>query len=114
MLDILFGEGQSGLKILFFVIVVLALLALAFWLLRRFRGGRLGAGAASRGKELSARSGWMLVSGIIDLILAAITVGAPGGAFAFLVGIDMLFGGAALIAMGTTALWPTRSEAAAR
>src|SRR2546430_3324552 len=46
MLDTLFGEGQSGLKILFFVIVVLALLALAFWLLRRFGGGRLGGGAA--------------------------------------------------------------------
>jgi hypothetical protein len=30
MLDTLFGEGQSGLKILFFVIVVLVLLALAF------------------------------------------------------------------------------------
>src|SRR3989442_9414701 len=50
MLDTLFGEGQSGLKILFFVIVVLALLALAFWLLRRFGGGRLGGGAA-RGRQ---------------------------------------------------------------
>ena len=45
MLDTLFGEGQSGLKILFFVIVVLVLLGLAFWLLRRFGGGRLGGGA---------------------------------------------------------------------
>src|ERR1700747_3082520 len=50
MLDTLFGEGQSGLKILFFVIVVLALLALAFWLLRRFGAGRLGGGAA-RGRQ---------------------------------------------------------------
>src|SRR5438132_7991559 len=50
MLDTLFGEGQSGLKILFFVIVVLALLALAFWLLRRFAGGRLG-GGATRGRQ---------------------------------------------------------------
>src|SRR3989442_22245 len=50
MLDTLFGEGQSGLKILFFVIVVLALLALAFWLLCRFGGGRLGGGAA-RGRQ---------------------------------------------------------------
>src|SRR3989442_14856800 len=50
MLDTLFGEGQSGLKILFFVIVVLALLALAFWLLRRFGGGRLG-GGATRGRQ---------------------------------------------------------------
>src|SRR2546430_11277089 len=50
MLDTLFGEGQSGLKILFFVIVVLALLALAFWLLRRLGAGRLGGGAA-RGRQ---------------------------------------------------------------
>src|SRR5215470_16910758 len=50
MLDTLFGGGQSGLKILFFVIVVLVLLALAFWLLRRFGAGRLGGGAA-RGRQ---------------------------------------------------------------
>src|SRR5262245_39548088 len=50
MLETLFGEGQSGLKILVFVIVVLVLLALAFWLLRRFAGGRLGGGPA-RGRE---------------------------------------------------------------
>jgi flagellar biogenesis protein FliO len=49
-LETLFGEGQSGLKILVFVIVVLALLALAFWLLRRFGGGRLG-GGATRGRQ---------------------------------------------------------------
>ena len=41
-MDTLFGEGQSGLKVVLFVIVVLGLLALAFWLLRRFGGGRLG------------------------------------------------------------------------
>jgi len=50
MLDTLFSEGQSGLKILFFVIVVLVLLGLAFWLLRRFGGGRLG-GGATRGRQ---------------------------------------------------------------
>src|SRR5437016_14648452 len=50
MLATLFGEGQRGLKILFFVIVVLALLALAFWLLRRLGAGRLGGGAA-RGRQ---------------------------------------------------------------
>src|SRR2546430_17621964 len=44
-MDTLFGEGQSGLKVVLFVIVVLGLLALAFWLLRRFGGGRLGSGA---------------------------------------------------------------------
>jgi flagellar protein FliO/FliZ len=50
-MDTLFGEGQSGLKIVLFVIVVLGLLALAFWLSRRFGGGRLGSGA-TRGRQL--------------------------------------------------------------
>jgi len=54
-------------------------------------------------KELSGQWGWMLVSGIIDLILAAIIwAGLPGTAawaLGLLVGINMLFGGAALIAM---------------
>jgi flagellar protein FliO/FliZ len=49
-LDTLFGEGQTGLKVLFIFIVVLVVLALAFWLLRRFGGGRLGS-AASRGRQ---------------------------------------------------------------
>src|SRR5262249_9191846 len=54
-------------------------------------------------KELSGRWGWMLVSGIIDLILAAIIwAGLPGTAewaLGLLVGINMLFGGVAMIAM---------------
>jgi uncharacterized membrane protein HdeD (DUF308 family) len=54
-------------------------------------------------KDLSGRWGWMLVSGIIDLILAAIIlIGLPGTAawaLGLLVGINMLFGGSALIAM---------------
>jgi flagellar protein FliO/FliZ len=50
-MDTLFGEGQSGLKVVLFVIVVLGLLALAFWLLRRFGGGRLGSGATG-GRQL--------------------------------------------------------------
>src|SRR5216117_600577 len=50
MLDTLFGEGQTVLKIFLFVIIVLALLALAFWLVRRFGGGRLG-GGATRGRQ---------------------------------------------------------------
>jgi hypothetical protein len=40
LMDTLFSEGQSGLKVVLFVIVVLGLLALAFWLLRQF-GGQL-------------------------------------------------------------------------
>jgi flagellar protein FliO/FliZ len=50
VMDTLFGEGQSGLKVVLFVIVVLGLFALAFWLLRRSSGGRLGSGAA-RGRQ---------------------------------------------------------------
>jgi uncharacterized membrane protein HdeD (DUF308 family) len=54
-------------------------------------------------RELSGRWGWMLSSGIIDLILAAlIFMGLPGSAawaLGLLVGINMIFGGSALIAM---------------
>jgi uncharacterized membrane protein HdeD (DUF308 family) len=54
-------------------------------------------------KELSGRWGWMLISGIIDLILAAIIWGGLPGtaawALGLLVGINMLFGGFAMIAM---------------
>ena len=41
MFDILFAEGYA-FKILFAFIVVFAVLALALWLVLRFRGGRLG------------------------------------------------------------------------
>jgi uncharacterized membrane protein HdeD (DUF308 family) len=61
-------------------------------------------------KELSGRWGWMLVSGIIDLVLAAIIlIGLPGTAvwaLGLLVGINMLFGGSALIAMALHARTP--------
>jgi uncharacterized membrane protein HdeD (DUF308 family) len=54
-------------------------------------------------RELSGQWGWMLVSGIIDLVLAAmIFAGLPGTAawaLGLLVGINMLFGGSAMIAM---------------
>jgi uncharacterized membrane protein HdeD (DUF308 family) len=50
---------------------------------------------------------WMLVSGIVDLILAAIILfGLPGTALwalGLLVGINLLFGGSALIAMALAA-----------
>ena len=53
-------------------------------------------------RELSGRWGWMLVSGVIDLILAAIILsglpGIAGWAIGMLVGINMVFGGVALIA----------------
>lgn len=54
-------------------------------------------------RDLSGRWGWMLVSGIVDLILAVIIfAGLPGTAawaIGLLVGINMIFGGAALTAM---------------
>jgi len=54
-------------------------------------------------RELSGRWGFMLASGIIDLIIAAIILfGLPGSAawaLGLLVGINLTFGGAALIAM---------------
>ena len=54
-------------------------------------------------RELSGRCGWMLASGVIDLILAAIIIeGLPGTAawaLGLLVGINMVFGGTALIEM---------------
>lgn len=54
-------------------------------------------------RELSGRWGWMLVSGIVDLILAAfVFAGLPSTAawaIGLLVGINMVFGGSALIAM---------------
>jgi len=54
-------------------------------------------------RELSGRWGFMLASGIIDLVLAAIIyAGLPGTAawaIGLLAGINMLFGGAALIGL---------------
>ena len=54
-------------------------------------------------RQLSGRWGWMLVSGLVDLILAVIIFGGLPGtaawALGLLVGINMIFGGAALVAM---------------
>ena len=50
MLDFLFGEGQYGLRFLFAFIVVLGLIGLTAWLVRRFGAAHLGATAA-RGRQ---------------------------------------------------------------
>ncbi len=54
-------------------------------------------------RELSGRWGWMLASGIIDLILAVVIIaGLPGTAawaLGLLVGINLVIGGTALIGM---------------
>ena len=58
-------------------------------------------------RELSGRWEWMLIGGIMDLVIAAIIIaGLPGTlawALGLLVGIDLLFGGASLIAMAMAA-----------
>jgi uncharacterized membrane protein HdeD (DUF308 family) len=60
--------------------------------------------------QLTGRWVWMLISGIIDLILAGIIfAGLPetaAWALGLLVGINMVFGGAALIAMAMAARQP--------
>ena len=60
--------------------------------------------------QLTGRWGWMLFSGIVDLILAAIIFsGLPGTAvwaLGLLVGINMVFGGVALIGMAMAARHP--------
>jgi uncharacterized membrane protein HdeD (DUF308 family) len=57
--------------------------------------------------QLPGRWSWMLVSGIVDLILAVlILLGLPGSAawaIGLLVGINMVMGGVALVAMAMTA-----------
>jgi uncharacterized membrane protein HdeD (DUF308 family) len=64
-------------------------------------------------RKLSGRWGWMLVSGIIDFILAAVIWAGPLGTvewvLGLLVGINMLCSGSAMIAMamsGSSALEP--------
>lgn len=58
-------------------------------------------------RELSDRWGWMLVAGLFDLAVAGIILaGLPGSAawaIGLLVGINLVFGGTALIAMGLRA-----------
>lgn len=58
-------------------------------------------------RELSAAWGSMLASGIVDLVLGglifAVLPGAAAWALGLLVGINMIFGGVALIAMALQA-----------
>src|ERR1700681_736814 len=60
--------------------------------------------------QLTSRWGWMLASGIVDLILAGIIfAGLPGTAawaLGLLVGINMVFGGVAMIGMALAAKEP--------
>jgi uncharacterized membrane protein HdeD (DUF308 family) len=78
----------TALLIIFFIIEGFATVAYAF----------------EHRRELAGRWEWMLVSGIVDLVLAVIILaGFPGTAMwalGILVGVNLIFGGAALIAIG--------------
>lgn len=78
----------TALLIVFFIIEGFATVAYAF----------------EHRRELAGRWEWMLVSGIVDLVLAVIILaGFPGTAIwalGILVGVNLIFGGAALIAIG--------------
>ena len=58
-------------------------------------------------REQSGRWEWMLLSGVIDLVLASTILSGLPGAFAWalglLVGIDLIFSGSSLIAMSIAA-----------
>ena len=63
--------------------------------------------ALAHRKELSGRWGWLLMSGIVDLVVAALIIaGLPGSAawaIGLLVGINLVFGGTSLIGMALAA-----------
>jgi uncharacterized membrane protein HdeD (DUF308 family) len=86
----------------------LTLVLIAFFIVE---GGTSIVYAIEHRDQLSGQWGWMFFSGIIDLILAGIILaGLPGTAawaLGLLVGINLLFGGAALIAMALAARRPT-------
>jgi uncharacterized membrane protein HdeD (DUF308 family) len=80
--------------------VSLTLVVIAFFIIEGVASIML---ALEHKRELSGRWGWMLASGIVDLLLAVlIFTGLPSTAawaIGLLVGINMVFGGSALIAM---------------
>lgn len=63
--------------------------------------------ALAHRRELSGRWGWLLASGILDLVVAAAIITAlPGSAawaIGLLVGINLVFGGTSLIGMALAA-----------
>jgi uncharacterized membrane protein HdeD (DUF308 family) len=58
-------------------------------------------------RELSGRWSWLLVSGVVDIVIAGLIItGLPGSAewaIGLLVGINLLFGGSTLIGMALAA-----------
>jgi hypothetical protein len=63
--------------------------------------------ALAHRRALSGRWEWLVLSGVIDLIVAFVIITSLPSAFTWalglLVGIDLVFGGGALIAMGLAA-----------
>lgn len=63
--------------------------------------------ALAHRRELSGRWGWLLMSGIVDLVVAALIIaGLPGSAawaIGLLIGINLVFGGTSLIGMALAA-----------
>ena len=94
---LLLGWPASG-------VVSLTILLVAFFLVE---GVATIMYALEHKKELSGRWGWMLVSGLIDLVLAVMIFAklpsTAAWAIGLLVGINMLFGGTALAAMALSA-----------
>jgi uncharacterized membrane protein HdeD (DUF308 family) len=90
---VLLGWPLSGVLSLTFVLI-------AFFLIE---GAASIMYALEHRREGSVRWGWLLASGVVDLFLAGIVfIGLPGTAawiIGLLVGINMVFGGVALIAM---------------
>jgi uncharacterized membrane protein HdeD (DUF308 family) len=94
---VLIGWPVSGVLSLTFVLIV-------FFIIEGIASIMF---ALEHRRELPDRWSWMLASGIVDLILAAlILAGLPGSAawaIGLLVGINMVMGGVALAAMALTA-----------
>lgn len=97
----------AGLVLLLFPVsgaVSLTLVLIAFFIVEGVASIMY---AIEHKRQLSGRWGWMLASGVVDLILAAIILaGLPGTALwalGVLVGINMVFGGTSLIGLGLAA-----------
>lgn len=101
---ILLGNPLQSLIVLPQTVVTLAYVLIVFFIVDGILMIIL---AIAHRRELSAKWEWVMANGVIDLILAGIIItGLPGTlvwALALLVGIDMLFGGASLIAMALEA-----------
>ncbi len=100
------GIGAGAVLILWPVggVVSLTLVMVAFFIIEGIATIFF---AAEHRSQLSGRWGWMLVSGIVDLVLAAIILtglpGSAGWAIGLLLGINLVFGGAALVSMALAA-----------